>query len=113
MTANTSQSRVTLDEVRHIADLGNLRLTADEEMVMQRDLNAILTYVAQLNELDTAAVTPMAQVSEMLASSFDADDSRETLRQDQLRPSLERAAVMTGAPETDGIFFKVPKVIDR
>ena len=37
----------------------------------------------------------------------------ETLRADAVRPSLDRAAVMAAAPETDGRFFKVPKVIER
>jgi aspartyl-tRNA(Asn)/glutamyl-tRNA(Gln) amidotransferase subunit C len=37
----------------------------------------------------------------------------ETLRADAVRPSLDRAAVMSSAPETDGRFFKVPKVIER
>jgi aspartyl-tRNA(Asn)/glutamyl-tRNA(Gln) amidotransferase subunit C len=37
----------------------------------------------------------------------------ETLRKDEVRPSLDRAEVMAEAPETDGSFFKVPKVIER
>lgn len=78
---------------------------------MQRDLNAILEYVAELNQLDTSAVAPMAQVGEMLAHG--EVDSRRVLRQDLLSPSLNREAVMSSAPETDGVFFKVPKVIER
>ena len=106
---------MTTEEVRHIADLSNLRLTADEEVSMERDLNAILSYVAELNELDTSSVTPMAQVSEMLASGSKSDelDSRAALRPDEPRPSLERELVMVSAPDTDGAFFKVPKVIER
>ena len=103
--------QVTLDEVRHVAQLANLELTADELPHMQRDLNAVLGYIAQLNELDTAGVPAMAQVGEMLGNAVYPDG--ETLRQDKVRPSLDRTAVMASAPETDGKFFKVPKVIER
>ncbi len=106
-----SAEKVSTEEVRHIAALSNLRLTPEEEVAMQRDLNAILDYVAQLTELDTAAVVPMAQVAEMLSQR--TGDSRLLLRQDEAAASLLRADVMSAAPETDGVFFKVPKVIER
>ena len=51
----------------------------------------------------------MAQVGEMLGTQ--ALQRGEALRVDEVRPSLDRAAVMAVAPETDGRFFKVPKVI--
>ena len=105
------QAGVTMDEVRRVAELANLELTAEEEPRMQRDLNAILGHIAQLNELDTAGVPPMAQVGEILGGLV--EDRGEALRQDAVRPSLDRAAVMACAPETDGRFFKVPKVIER
>ena len=102
---------VTIDDVRRVAELANLELTADEEPRMQRDLNAILEHIAQLNELDTAGVPPMAQVGEMLGGLL--HDWGEALRVDSVRPSLDRTKVMATAPETDGRFFKVPKVIER
>jgi aspartyl-tRNA(Asn)/glutamyl-tRNA(Gln) amidotransferase subunit C len=102
---------VTIEQVRRVAELANLELTAEEEPRMQRDLNAILGHIAQLNELDTAGVSPMAQVGEVLGGLL--LDRGETLRQDEVRPSVDRAAVMASAPETDGRFFKVPKVIER
>lgn len=104
-------SGVTIEDVRRVAELANLELTAEEEPRMQRDLNAILGHIAQLNELDTHDVPPMAQVGEMLGGAVHAYG--ETLRADDVRPSLDRAAVMATAPETDGRFFKVPKVIER
>ena len=105
----TEQERVATGDVRRVAELANLELTAEEEVRMQRDLNAILDYVAQLNELDTAAVAPMAQVSEVLGGEL----VNAALREDRIVPSLDRQRVMAGAPETDGVFFKVPKVIER
>lgn len=114
MGSSSPAQQVSTEEVRHIAELSNLRLTAEEETVMQRDLNAILDYVAQLNELDTSEVEPMAQVGEMLAHGKSKDeDSRAVLRRDVPVLSLQRDAVMAAAPETDGVFFKVPKVIER
>jgi len=102
---------VSMDEVLRVAELANLDLTAEEVPRMQRDLNAILGYIAQLNELDTAGVPAMAQVGEMLGA--EAELTGASLRVDAVRPSLERKAVMAAAPESDGRFFKVPKVIER
>jgi aspartyl-tRNA(Asn)/glutamyl-tRNA(Gln) amidotransferase subunit C len=92
-----------------VAELANLELTAEEETRMLRDLNAILGHVAQLNELDTSNILPMAQVSEVVGDG----QEKTVLRPDVVRPSLDRAQVMASAPETDGTFFKVPKVIER
>ncbi|MFC6645647.1 Asp-tRNA(Asn)/Glu-tRNA(Gln) amidotransferase subunit GatC [Granulicella cerasi] len=109
--SETSNSAVSIDEVRHVAALANVELTAEELPRMARDLNAILGYIAELNELDTTGIAPMAQASEALGLTPAAHG--ETLRVDEVRPSVDRAAVMAEAPETDGRFFKVPKVIER
>ena len=53
----------------------------------------------------------MAQVGAMLDRAADVDGMQ--LREDAVRPSIDRGAVMASAPETDGRFFKVPKVIER
>src|ERR1700726_1283306 len=92
--------KVTADEGLRVAELANLELTAVEVPRMQRDLNAILGYIAQLNELDTAGVPAMAQVGEMLGGLTATDGS--LLRGDSVRPSIDRAAVMAAAPESDG-----------
>ncbi|HWZ52642.1 MAG TPA: Asp-tRNA(Asn)/Glu-tRNA(Gln) amidotransferase subunit GatC [Granulicella sp.] len=109
--AGEAAGKVTVDEVLRVAELANLELTADEVPRMQRDLNAVLGYIAQLNELDTAGVPAMAQVGEMLGGLIETDGA--LLRADSVRPSIDRAAVMAAAPESDGRFFKVPKVIER
>jgi aspartyl-tRNA(Asn)/glutamyl-tRNA(Gln) amidotransferase subunit C len=100
--------KVTVDEVARVAELAHLELTPEESGHMLHDLNAILDYIAELNELDTRGVVPLAQVSELFSAAGDGE-----LRADLLRPSLDRATVLTEAPETDGVFFKVPKVIER
>lgn len=106
---------VSEEQVRQVAALANLELTPEELPAMRRDLNAILGYIAQLNELDVADVSPMAQVSEVVAASqgAGATDQETPLREDVPVPSLERAPVLAAAPETDGVFFKVPRVIER
>ena len=100
--------KVTVDEVQRVAELAHLELTPEESGHMLHDLNAILDYVAELNELDTSGVAPLAQVTE-LGSLAGASAPRP----DQIEPSLQRDVVMPQAPESDGIFFKVPKVIER
>ncbi len=101
-------ARVTAEEVQRVAELAHLELKPDEMPRMLRDLNAILDYVAELNQLDTAGVEPLAQVSEMVEAA-----GRGVLRADVPGSSLDRAAVLPQAPETDQVFFKVPKVIER
>ena len=106
---------VTMDEVLRVAELANLELTEAEVPRMQRDLNAILGHIAQLNELDTKGVPAMAQVGELLGEMVGAgiESTGANLRVDAERKSLDRKAVMDAAPESDGRFFKVPKVIER
>jgi len=100
--------KVTVADVERVAELANLELEPEESRAMLHDLNAILEYVAQLNELDTAGVVPLAQVSELEGAG-----GAGSLRPDARVGSLDRAAVTPQAPETDGVFFKVPKVIER
>ena len=99
--------RVTVEDVERVAELAHLELAPEETAGMLRDLNAILDYVAELNELDTEGVAPLAQVNELGGAGPPVP------RVDVIEPSLDRAAVMAQAPETDGAFFKVPKVIER
>ena len=110
-TAAEPNARVSFDEVRHVADLANLELTAEELPRMAHDLDAVLSFIAQLGELDTAELPAMAQVAEALGQNLAL--AGEPLRPDVLRPSVERALIMHEAPESDGRFFKVPKVIER
>jgi len=100
-------AKVTVEQVERVAELAHLKLSAAETGAMLHDLNAILDYVAELNGLDTTGVEPLTQVTELMHCG------RGSLREDAVRPSLERAAVMAQAPETDLVFFKVPKVIER
>lgn len=106
----TERDAVSLEDVRRVAELAQLELTSDEETRMQRDLSAILGYVQQLNELDTDAVEPLAQISELLHG---AEQENASLREDGVRASLDHKRVMASAPAADESYFKVPKVIER
>jgi aspartyl-tRNA(Asn)/glutamyl-tRNA(Gln) amidotransferase subunit C len=111
--------KVTDKDVAYVADLANLELTEEERSRMLRDLNSILEYVARLSEFDTESVAPMAQVSDR----YGVDESRQgsdrfayASRDDVhngLRESLPHEVALKNAPETDGTFFEVPKVIER
>jgi aspartyl-tRNA(Asn)/glutamyl-tRNA(Gln) amidotransferase subunit C len=97
--------KITEQEVRYVADLANLRLTAAEIARMQKEMDAILSHIDKLNELDTSGVEPMAQVL------FEAEETA-TLRQDVEGPTLAGEA-LANAPNAGGGFFKVPRVIER
>ena len=111
--------KVTEQDVAYVADLANLELTPDERARILRDLNSILEYMDRLNELDTDKVPPMAQVSDRYRADESSPGSApfaSTLREDVrngLRQPLPHELAMKNAPETDGTFFQVPKVIER
>jgi aspartyl-tRNA(Asn)/glutamyl-tRNA(Gln) amidotransferase subunit C len=111
--------KVTEKDVAYVADLANLELTEEERIHMARDLNSILGYVERLKQLNTDKVEPMSQVSDRYGvdqfkqdSERFADASREDLP-DGLRKSLPHEQALENAPDADGTFFKVPKVIER
>ncbi len=113
--------KVTDKDVAYVADLANLELTEEERARMLRDLNSILEYVERLSELETGDVAPMAQVSDRYGMSNDesrqgSDRFAYAIREDVkdgLRKSLPHDVALKNAPDTDGTFFEVPKVIER
>jgi aspartyl-tRNA(Asn)/glutamyl-tRNA(Gln) amidotransferase subunit C len=121
--------KVTDKDVVYVADLANLELTEEERVLMLRDLNSILEYVERLGELETDKVEPMAQVSDRYGQDNinikgkGADEPQQggdrfayAIREDVkdgLRKSLPHDLAVKNAPDTDGTFFEVPKVIER
>ena len=111
--------KVTGKDVAYVADLANLELTQAERERMVRDLNSILDHIDSLNELDTTNVHAMAQISDRFSvdelrqgSERFAYASREDVHEG-LRKSLPHDVALANAPDTDGTFFEVPKVIER
>jgi aspartyl-tRNA(Asn)/glutamyl-tRNA(Gln) amidotransferase subunit C len=98
--------KITEQEVRYVADLANLSLTDQEIDRLSKDLDEILTHMDTLNEVDTSAVEPMAQVL------YDAEETA-TLREDRERATLGNEAALANAPLAGSGYYKVPKVIER
>ena len=102
-----------------MADRGHLAIPAEERQRMVRYLDSKLCQIDSLNELDTTNVPPMAQVSDRYGvdqskqgSERFAYASREDVLEG-LRKSLPHDVALENAPNSDGTFFKVPKVIER
>jgi aspartyl-tRNA(Asn)/glutamyl-tRNA(Gln) amidotransferase subunit C len=111
--------KVTEKDVAHVADLSNLELSEDESILMVRDMNSILGHIDRLNELDTSTVEAMAHVSDRyrVDASKQGDErfayaSREDVLEG-LRKSLPHDEALANAPNSDGTFFRVPRVIER
>ena len=96
----------TEKDVHYVADLAHLELTEEEVKKFLPQLDSILQYVQKLNELDTSAVEPMAQVTYPGSenASFRADEAHKNFSQDQ---------ALANAPEQSAGCFKVPRVIER
>jgi aspartyl-tRNA(Asn)/glutamyl-tRNA(Gln) amidotransferase subunit C len=102
--------KITQKEVQYVAGLANLELTDVERVRMEKDLNTILDYIDQLSELDTANVEPMAQIAQIASSTTGPADA---FRPDVPSECLPRQEALQDAPQSDGTFFRVPKVIER
>jgi aspartyl-tRNA(Asn)/glutamyl-tRNA(Gln) amidotransferase subunit C len=94
--------KITADEVIKVAKLAKLTLSGPDIERMATDMDAMLDYVATLENLATEGIVPTAHAVPM-ANAF---------RPDQLRPSLEREAVLAAAPKSAHGTFRVPKVIE-
>ncbi len=94
--------KISRGEVRQVAFLARLALSPREEEAFTGQLDAILTYMEKLNELNTDAVEPTAHAVEVPTP----------LREDLVRNQADVEALLGNAPERDGAFFKVPKIIE-
>jgi aspartyl-tRNA(Asn)/glutamyl-tRNA(Gln) amidotransferase subunit C len=90
-------------QVHKVALLARLELTPAEEIQFTEQLGSILDYVEQLSELDVSQVAPTTR----------AIDVSNISRPDALRPWDNREAILANAPEQEGDFFKVPKIMDE
>ena len=88
-------------EVQKIALLGRLLLSDEEVSRMTAQLGDILGYMELLGEVDTTGIEPMAH----------ALDATNVLREDGVRPSLDREAALATAPHRDAECYLVPAVL--
>ena len=92
---------ISHEEVKYIAGLARLTLAEEEIKLYAQQLNDILGYIDQLNELDVDDVEPMSHVLDII----------NVMREDKHLPSLTREEVMANAPDHDNEHFKVPRVV--
>ena len=91
------------EQVHKVAHLARLELTDEEETEFTTQLGSILDYFEQLSELDTSKVKPTTRAIEV----------PNVTRLDDLQPFADREAILVGAPDQDGDFFKVPKILSE
>lgn len=93
--------KITPEEVDRVARLARLELTEEKRGLFVRQLHDILSYMDQLAELDTTDVSPM----------YGPVEHTTVLRADETRKDFARAEVLANAPEDDGSFFIVPRIV--
>jgi aspartyl-tRNA(Asn)/glutamyl-tRNA(Gln) amidotransferase subunit C len=92
---------VTLHDVEYVASLARLQFTEVEKEKFTHQLNAILSYIEKLNEVDTTHVEPLSHVITV----------ENVFRDDIVRSSFPREEMLKNAPDATDSFFKVPRVI--
>lgn len=94
---------LSTSEVEHVARLARLELSDEEKERFTHQLNDILQYVEKLKELNTEGVEPTAHAIPL----------QNIFREDQVRPSMDREAVLSNAPDREDVFFKVPQIMEE
>lgn len=94
--------KIDQEHVKKVAKLARLELTDAEVEEFSGQLSEVLDYVEKMNELDTRDVEPLAHCLPV----------SNVFREDLIRPSLGSDKAMANAPDNDGDFFKVPKILD-
>jgi aspartyl-tRNA(Asn)/glutamyl-tRNA(Gln) amidotransferase subunit C len=94
--------KITVNEVEKVANLARLKFSAEETEVFTRQLDAILSYIDKLNELDTTGIEPLSHVMQI----------HNVVRPDVVKPSLSPDEALGNAPDRSGDFYRVPKIIE-
>ena len=93
---------ITKEEIKKISSLAKINIPDDELDSYSEQISKILEYMSTLNEVDTS------KVEEFSNALF---NSEQLMREDEVEPSLNRDDILDIAPDSDGVYFKVPKVI--
>ena len=88
--------------VRRIAKLARIRVEDDQVAPLQAQLNGILGWIEQLNEVDVEGIEPLTGAAEIALR----------LREDRVSDGGIAEAVLANAPDREGAFFTVPKVVE-
>ena len=89
--------------VSHLAHLSRLNVAPEKMDKLVTDMQDLVGFVEQLNSLDTTGTIPLMHMG----------DAKNVLREDEVKGSISREEALQNAPDTDGTFFKVPKVISK
>ncbi|SIS65545.1 Asp-tRNA(Asn)/Glu-tRNA(Gln) amidotransferase subunit GatC [Salimicrobium flavidum] len=95
-------SRISEDQVKHVANLARLSITEDEAKTFTKQLDDIITYAEQLNELDTEGVEPTTHVL----------DLKNVMRKDEPKDWIKKEDALKNAPDQQDGQFKVPSIMD-
>ncbi|MCM3719521.1 Asp-tRNA(Asn)/Glu-tRNA(Gln) amidotransferase subunit GatC [Fictibacillus phosphorivorans] len=95
-------SRISKDQVKHVAHLARLAVTDEEAEMLTEQLDKIIGFAEELNELDTDNVEPTTHVLEM----------KNILREDEVRNSVSVDEAMKNAPAQKDGQFKVPNILE-
>jgi aspartyl-tRNA(Asn)/glutamyl-tRNA(Gln) amidotransferase subunit C len=93
---------VDRDRVKHVARLARIKVSEEEAEALRGELNAILGWVEQLNEVDVSGVEPMTSVIPMAMKK----------RGDEVTDGHKAAEITANAPLTHEHYFLVPKVVE-
>jgi len=99
----TPKTRITLEDVDHVARLARLELSAADKERMRGELDGILSYIDKLRALDTRDVEPTSH----------AVPITNVMRDDVERPSLPREDMLANAPDPHRDMFRVPRIIEE
>ncbi|KAB2331661.1 Asp-tRNA(Asn)/Glu-tRNA(Gln) amidotransferase subunit GatC [Bacillus mesophilum] len=94
-------TRISSDQVKHVANLARLQLSEEETESFRNQLEAMITFAEQLNELDTDGVEPTSHVLDM----------KNVMREDVAKPGLPQTEVVKNAPDHQDGYIKVPPIM--
>ena len=95
-------TRISKDQVKHVANLARLAITEEETEMLTKQLDKIISYAEQLNELDTENVEPTTHVLNM----------KNVLREDKASQGLPREEVLKNAPDHQDGQIRVPGIME-
>jgi aspartyl-tRNA(Asn)/glutamyl-tRNA(Gln) amidotransferase subunit C len=95
--------KITDEMINHLAHLARLEFSAEEKTELKQDLEKMIGFVEKLKEVDTTGVEPLMHIT----------DAVNVLREDAAEKTITKQEALLNAPQTDGNFFIVPKVIKK
>ena len=89
--------------VNNLAQLARLHFSDEEKNALEQDLERMISFVEKLKEIDTTGIEPLQHIGAAI----------NVFREDEIKGSVSRSEALQNAPVSDGVFFKVPKVIKK